>query len=548
MEDMENKNVSSGAEKAENLANDNQTSNEKYHVETDVAGREKMRYEQKKNHMLSQERVHKEHERLLEKQERNELDAQKQRNKELLLQIEREERLRRDAERRNRRKNGTRTPGFAGWLTAVVCLSFITLALGTTVVAGWFNLNRVQQGMADGYTQSVYELNAVMDNLDVTLAKAKIASSKNEQVRLLTDLAVQSETAETLIERFPVESQSVQSLSSFINKVGDSAKNMLFSVADGKPLTDSQRASISYMYEVANEYSDALHSLVSHADRKSVLNFVKSGGDFFKDDFTTIDNVSVQTPKSIQDGPFSENIEKTNAKNLRSLKDITAPMAETIVKDKFAKYDLTDVKCTGEAVAKELVCYNVTANSKVGQIFVQVSKQGGKIVLLDSFNDCNEKTFTADRCVDIATEFLSSLGYENLVPVWQSEDGTTCTVNFVYKQNGTLVYPDMIKVKVCESVGKVTGLEAFPYVLNHEARTLATPTVSKNMARSRLCENFEVISENLAVIPFDKKERLTYEFYGVCDGDEYFVYVDAKTGEELQSFTVVQTKQGKSLL
>lgn len=569
-------NISSGAEKAENLANGNKanghdasantytdksvngesterangnTNADKVkHATGENVGREEMRLEQKKNQMLSHERVQKETERLLEKQEKDELLAQKRRNHELLLQIEREENLRRQAERKNKRKNGGRTPNFAGWLTAVVCLSFTVLALATTVIAGWFRLDGAQSELASGYSRSVYELNATFDNLDVNLSKAKIAQSKGEQVRVLTDVVVQSETAETILERFPVDNQGVANLSAFVNKMGESAKTMLISVANGNALTEGQKATIDYMYAVTREYKNGLHEMVAHADEKAMTSMVRGGQNFLDDDFANLNALSFEVPKTIVDGPFAENIGKTNDKNTRSSKDITAPTAEQTVLNTFKDYGIKDVKCTGEALAKDVQVFNVTANSNVGELFVQVAKDGGKIIMFDSYRECTEKTLSAWRCVDVAKDFLSSLGYDGLVPVWHNEDGTACTIDFAGEQDGVILYGDLVKIKVCESTGKVTGMEAIAYARNHKTRNLTKPAITKNMAQSRLCKNFETKSSRLALIPFDGAEVLTYEFFGKCDDNEYFVYVDAATGDELLSFAVVETKQGKYLL
>ena len=569
-------NISSGAEKAEFLANkskanerdanantytENTPLNESVnradgnanadkvrHATGENVGREEMRLEHKKNQMLSHERVQKETERLLEKQEKDELLAQKRRNHELLLQIEREENLRRDAERRNKRKNGGRTPNFAGWLTAVVCLSFTVLALATTVIAGWFRLDGAQSELAGGYARSIYELNATFDNLDVNLAKAKIAQSKGEQVRVLTDVVVQSETAETILERFPVDNQGVATLSTFVNKMGESARTMLISVANGNALTEGQKATIDYMYTVANEYKNGLHEMVARADEKSMTAMVRGGKNFLDGEFENINGLSFEVPKTITDGAFAENLGSKNEENARSTQDITAPMAEQAVATAFKDYGVKDVKCTGEALAKDVQVFNVTANSDVGELFVQVAKRGGKIIMFDSYKECTKKTLSAELCVDVAKDFLSSIGYDGLVPVWHSEDGTACTIDFAGKQDGVIIYSDLVKVKVCESTGKVTGMEAISYVRNHKTRTLPTPTVTKNMAQSRLCQNFETTTSRLALIPFDGAEVLTYEFFGKCDENEYFVYVDANTGDELVSLAVVETKQGKSLL
>ncbi len=165
-----------------------------------------------------------------------------------------------------------------------------------------------------------------------------------------------------------------------------------------------------------------------------------------------------------------------------------------------------------------------------------------------SYKDCTKKNFSVDRCIAIAEDFLSSIGYDGLKPVWTSENGTTCNLNFAPVQSGAILYPDLVKVKVCEERGIVTGVEALSYVLNHGERNLAKPAMSESQAKANVNGNMEISGSRTAVIPFDGGEVLCYEFVGKLDGNEYYVYVDAATGEEIEVLTVIGTKQGRALM
>ena len=228
--------------------------------------------------------------------------------------------------------------------------------------------------------------------------------------------------------------------------------------------------------------------------------------------------------------------------------EITAPRAEELARKYFEDYNVTDVKCTGEVVAEQLSCYNVSIMTGDGEMSAQISKLGGKVVEFNSFKDCSDKNFSVERCIDIAEDFLDDLGYDDMQAVWTSENGTTCNLNFAYEKNGVIFYSDMIKVKVCEERGIVTGMEGLSYVLNHVKRDVPTARIAKSEAREKLREGFDVEGSRLCVIPFDGSEVLAYEFYGTYEGNDYYVYIDAKTGEEVQVFTVIGTAQGKALM
>ncbi|MCM1438484.1 MAG: germination protein YpeB [Roseburia sp.] len=462
----------------------------------------------------------------------------------------REHRLKVRAEKRAERndKAKRRTPGFGGWLAAVISLGVTTLALGTVLTFGWLTMDNMQAEMATGYTQSLYELNSVIDNLDADLSRAKASSSASDRVRVLSDIAIESQTAETILERFPVDMQMTEQFSSFINKMGDSAKGMLYTVANGGELTPSQIASLNYMYETNAKLKEEINSLVSACDGEDLLRAMRGKSSTLGNGFAAIQNNTFEVPKGIQDGPFADSVKKTNAKALKGAEEITAQTAEKLAKEYFADYKVTEAYCTGEATGEALTLYNVNLKTPDGEMLVQLSKLGGKVVAFDSFKDCSKHNFSVERCIDIAEDFLASIGYKGLKPVWTSENGTTCNLNFAPVQGGVILYPDLVKVKVCEERGIVTGVEAINYVLNHSKRNLASPSVSGAQAKAVINGNMNVEGVRTALIPFDGGEVLCYEFSGTLDGNDYFVYVDAATGEEIEVLTVIGTAQGRALM
>ncbi len=461
----------------------------------------------------------------------------------------REHRLKVRAQKRAEKNDKRHAPGFGGWLAAVISLGVTTLALGTMLTFGWINMNGMQEDMATVHTQSLYELNSIVDNLDTNLSKARVSNSKNEQVKLLSDIAIESEMAETVLERLPIDTQLTQNMTSFVNKMGDSAQSMLYAVANGAKLTDSQVATLEYMYRTNMEMKQIINELTANANGNDMLSAMRGkDGNLLTSTFDTIQNNTVEVPKEIHDGPFAENIDKVSAKSLTGLDEITAPRAEELARTYFKDYGVTDVRCTGEAAAEQLTCYNLIISTGDGEMGAQISKLGGKVVEFNSYKDCNSKNFSVERCIDIAEDFLDTLGYDNMEAVWTSENGTTCNLNFAYEQDGVIIYSDMIKVKVCEERGIVTGMEGLSYVLNHVKRDLPSARIAKSEAKAKLHAGFETEGSRLCVIPTDGGEALAYEFYGQYDGSDYYVYVDAKTGEELEVFTVVGTKQGRALM
>ncbi len=486
----------------------------------------------------------KKHERLLKVQ------AKQAKRKAALAekQARREHRLKVREQKRAEKIDKRHAPGFGGWLAAVISLGVTTLALGTMLTFGWMNMNGMQDDAAMVQTHSLYELNSIVDNLDTNLAKARVSSSQNEQVRILSEIAVESQIAETVLERLPLDITMTNNITSFVNKMGDSAQSMLYSVASGKKLTDSQIATINHMYNVNAELKQMLNELTSQFSAKDMLNALRGKDNLMFTSFGDLENVAVETPKEINDGPFAENIEKSSPKNLDGMEEITSAKAEELARQYFASYEISDAKCTGEVAAQQLGLYNVCMTTREGEMTAQISKQGGKVVEFNSYKECTDNNFSVERCIDIAEDFLNNLGFTDMKPVWTSENGTTCNLNFAYEQDGVVLYPDMVKIKVCEQRGIVTGMEALAYVLNHTDRDIPDAKITKSDAAENIMQGFETEGSRLCIIPVDGEEVLCYEFYGNYSGCDYYIYIDANTGNEVQIFTVIGTKQGKALM
>ena len=143
-------------------------------------------------------------------------------------------------------------------------------------------------------------------------------------------------------------------------------------------------------------------------------------------------------------------------------------------------------------------------------------------------------------------EFLAGLGLEEMESVFVSESGTSVDFTFVYEQDDVLVYPDLVRVKVCETRGKVVGIEAAEFWNTHRYRAIPAPKLTKAEAKEK-AGRLNVEEIELAIIPVNGQETLCYELYGKHGEESYLVYIDAQSGEEAAIYTIVETKQGNIL-
>ena len=109
-----------------------------------------------------------------------------------------------------------------------------------------------------------------------------------------------------------------------------------------------------------------------------------------------------------------------------------------------------------------------------------------------------------------------------------------CTINFAYKKNDIIYYPDLIKVGVALDTGEIISLNSTGYLMNHTERTFDSNIIDSKSAQNNVSPLLAVESINLACIPTKGlNEVLCYEFNCISiDGENVIVYINSKTGLE----------------
>ena len=89
-------------------------------------------------------------------------------------------------------------------------------------------------------------------------------------------------------------------------------------------------------------------------------------------------------------------------------------------------------------------------------------------------------------------------------------------------------------------------MDARGYLLNEKERMLEH-ALTKQEAAEKLSAGLEVHGANLALIPVEGREAIAYEFSCGYGEDEYIVYIDANSGEELRIYRVRESARGSYL-
>ncbi len=510
-----------------------------------VARREMLKNETKTEKQKRIAREKREHLALKRKkqEEKAAAHAKKQEAKEA-AHVRRAEDKRHKREQRTARKENRR--GFGGWLAAVISLGVACLALATVVTAGAFRMNDMTVEAEGSARATLYEMVSLAEDMDGNLSKLRVSAGVDEQRKLLTELVAETAVMESALERMPVDAVTGTSISAYLNRAGEYARQLLSRLASGKTITAEQRDVLERLYATNAAMHSELNDLATHMTESDLKNFLAGGTEGMLERFGKAGEGLKEGFEEIADNPFFGR-GNVGENKLASLGEISEQEAEEKAAEYFSGYHVRDIRSAGETEAPDFTCYNLILTDENDlEIFAQITKNGGKLAFFDTYEDCTDKNFDLDTCDAIAREYLGALGIDNVEPVWLSDGGMTANLTYVAVEDGVRLYPEILRVRVCESKGRVIGIDARGYLLNHEERSLHA-ALSEREARELLFEGLEVTGADLALIPTAEGEKLCYEFAGRYGEDEYLIYLDATTGMETEMYRVCPSARGSYL-
>ncbi len=437
------------------------------------------------------------------------------------------------AQRREKKKarREQHAPGYGGWLAAVIALGAVTLGLAGVVTVGAIEMNAMQDGMMSAYQGATYELTGVMENVDDDLDRLRLSADSAQQGRILTDILVQARVAEANLEKLPVDAQADGNVTAFINKLAGEANRMLAKLRSGEGLDSQDYATLQRLYEVNHEVRAQLDAYTSKMCCKDFSMYMKKGKGELAGVIDRLENLTLEENRVDLDGGAEQS---TRAGTQSTRTKIDTAKAEELCRGYFAKYGIREFQCVGEVNGKTVTAYNVHGYDDKGtQLFAEVDQYTGKLIRFDFFENCDGERFDKENCAKLAEEFLTALGYENMTLVRARRNGSSLDFTYVYETDGAVVYPDSVRVKVCQSRGLVSGFDASKYLQNHKTRENMQVSLTKAQAQARLKKGVEVEFSRLAVVKTVKGERTAYEF--VCEymDDDYLIYIDAVNGKEI---------------
>ncbi len=401
------------------------------------------------------------------------------------------------------------------------------------------------------YEKSFYELIDNVNNIEMNLSKLNSSNSQSYQADLVDKILEQSNMAQDNLATLPLDEQSINKTVSFINSTNGYCTSLSTQLAKGQALTDDQKYSIDALYDSAKNVKQEVNRFATLlTDNYSIVDNLKTNNQSldtnFSRQFSTLEEPSVEYPQLIYDGPFSDSVLNKEIKGLPA-GEVTKVEAQSNVKQDV--FDYKSIEYSGMTEGK-FVTYNYDLNfADDSRGFVQVTKQGGFILSYNRTHDLKRANMSQEECVQIAQKFVENLGIKDMTDVWYADAEGYLYVNLAYTIDDVVVYPDLIKVKVAMDDGTVVGLEAMTYAYNHTERKIAKPVATKTDAERAVTPELDVQKTTLCIIPNEYVgETLAWELQATGNGNQFYAYVDALTGELIKIMRVVETDDGNLLM
>ena len=475
-------------------------------------------------------------------QRRNEALAHKR-------EVRAQKRQERAERRRERQKRKEQNRGFGGWLAAVISLGVATLVLASVLTFNLLVPTTNDTMLNASYERAFYDVIEQVDNIDLNLSKVLASKDGGAIQKYLVDTAINSELAESDIQALPLHDESKFYTAKLINQIGDYAKYLNNKLIDGENLSANDREGLFRLYEANLSLKNALQKITSEmgADYSFTQLEKTKTGNLLLSTLDELENLSVQYPELIYDGPFSDGLLEREVKGVHG-KEITFDEAKEVFARAFNDYSFSSIEPAGETSAV-INCYNVQGQTDGELLFAQISKVGGNLIMFSYAGDCNNTIISQETAIEKGLEFLNKLQIKNMQEVWINLTNNIYTINYAGNSNGVVIYPDLIKVKVCAETGKVIGFEASEYYTNHIERSISAPAISQTQAKQKLADGLEVKATRKALVPIGTaSEKLCYEFYCIKNDQTFYVYIDAINGKQVQMFKVVEGSEGEFLM
>ena len=443
--------------------------------------------------------------------------------------------------------------------TLAAAVAVLTIVIIGLAIIMYKSNEKYVQTSENSYNSAFYQLTEYVENVETYLAKSLISTTPEHGAETLTNLWREANLAQTYLSMLPIESQELENTEKFLNQVSDysyalSRKN-IYNESLSQDDLNNLKSLHQYSVDLKNtlfQLSDDLNSgrfEWKNLTQKEPIAFSQQVSNMQDDQFTQMEEDFHEFSGLIYDGAFSDHLTNRERKGLTGddIDEETAKQkAEEFLKAGDDNLQVKNITSQGISDNANIPVYDFSVEiENQANVNIGVSRKGGHIVYMNSDREVNSEVISQEDANEKGKEYLRTKGFDNMKETYFLKQQGVVTVNYAYTQDGVVMYPDLIKVKIALDDGEVLGIETTGYLNNHTERDTSKVAITKEEAKKTLNKDLQIESEGLAYIPTEwETEVLCYEFKGKVEDREFLVYINAENGREEDILIITDTPNG----
>lgn len=377
------------------------------------------------------------------------------------------------------------------WIT----ITLLTVALISVSIWG-YQTNKQKNDLyvqaENEYQRSFHELTYNMDVLNDQIGTSLAMNSHDKLSPQFVDIWRISSNAHANTGHLPMGLLPIHKTEQFLSELGDFTYQTAVRDLDDDPLTEEETAQLEEFYQQSGEIRDELgeaqhHSLTDGSKwidaEQALLNTNDEKDNDMVNSFQAVeDSFDTSTEETPQNSTTSTETEEHSYKNITG-DDLSEEEAMKEAEKIFGKEDGTDWTVTKSGDGALTPMYSVSYDENGERGYADLTVQGGHPLNLLVSREIGGKQLSLNEGFEIATDYLSELGFDEMELFQSSEYDQVGIYSFVYEDDGVRVFSDAVEVKVALDNGDITGLTANNYFKNHTERDIPEPAISEEEAR-----------------------------------------------------------------
>ena len=398
----------------------------------------------------------------------------------------------------------------------------------------------------NSYSRNLDDFGSAINNISVTLNKARFATTAAQLSRMAAELLSEAELSKTALSQLPA-GEELTVLNRFLSQVGNYAMSVSNTLIAGEDLSEEASQNIELLSSTANTIAELVRDSritynnseywAKELDRKIEENV---DSESLSTALGEIEGELSDFPTLVYDGPYSDHILEKEPEMLKNCESVSKEQALKTAQT-FAEIENGTLKSDG-IVEGHIPSYRFTGEG----VTVAVSRAGGLAYYMRKERDVKESILSYEQALEKAKRYLERMGMGNFKQTYYYDSEGVCVVNFAYLDGETICYTDLVKVGVAMDNGEIMLYEAGGYISNHKERAFPTAVFTAEEAAELLSDKLTLKGVSLALIPTPKGgEERCYELISTSnDGQEILVYINAVTLAEEEILILLKSDGG----